>query len=780
MPRTRVPHRRTSSAPPLGCTLLSLAMVAFLSAASCGNPSIIPEGEGGASGQGGAGGGVGGGGGPVGGAPVIKMDALPSADAGVDRPGGGNCGDGILERNEGCDDGNTESGDGCSRICQVENNYDCPTPGQPCVSIAVCGNSILTSDETCDDGNTQDGDGCSADCMTIEPGFQCRVPGKPCTPKCGDGVISGTETCDDGNTAGDDGCSATCHLEIGWQCSGTPSKCSKTTCGDGKTEGAEGCDDGNTVPFDGCSMECQIEPDCSGDSCTSKCGDGIVLNEGCDDGNAASGDGCSKECKNEPGWTCTQPDIGDKMMVPVIYRDFRFSGKAGPQGTAQNDFENGVTGQREASPGMVKQDLDAEGKPVYANPANPGGAVHVASVESFATWFRTQPDSAKINHETVDKLALWKNDDGSYVNRYGEDGERWPVTQIVYWCGQVGQEALDPVTGEPIPCTFAQGTTDCDKMDAEGYRQLECFVKDNTYQALYVMDEVDGNPLFFPVDDDKFSSADAFNAQVPSEPKNMYDYSGTWPYHLDAAGNKILHNFAFTSEVRYWFKYDSSKPPTLSFVGDDDVWVFINRKLALDIGGIHTPVEDSVTLNAATAKSLGNMESGKVYEIAVFQAERQTTCSSYKLTLSGFNIAPTSCVPACGDGVVVADEECDCGDGSVPVPERCTGPNADDIYGGCTTQCTWGTFCGDGIVNGPEECDNGKENGAKYGEGGCSIGCTMPHFCGDGNVDTDRGEECDLGDKNGQKLDIQLEPSEDPTAQIYCTPECAIPPGIVY
>jgi cysteine-rich repeat protein len=88
----------------------------------------------------------------------------------------------------------------------------------------------------------------------------------------------------------------------------------------------ESCDDGNNDLGDGCTPLCTLEPDCSGGACKTTCGDGIVLGnlgEECDDGNAISGDGCSSTCKVEQGYQCKQPPLGDSMLVPVVYRDFK-------------------------------------------------------------------------------------------------------------------------------------------------------------------------------------------------------------------------------------------------------------------------------------------------------------------------------------------------------------------------------------------------------------------------------------------------------------------------
>ncbi|MDR4471029.1 MAG: fibro-slime domain-containing protein [Nitrospira sp.] len=85
-------------------------------------------------------------------------------------------------------------------------------------------------------------------------------------------------------------------------------------------------------------------------------------------------------------------------------------------------------------------------------------------------------------------------------------------------------------------------------------------------------------------------------------------------------------NGSFTTEIHTIFLYEPGQ--TFTFIGDDDVWVFIDNKLALDLGGLHPPVNGTVMLD-----TLG-LTPGQQYKLDVFHAERCESGSNFRIDTS--------------------------------------------------------------------------------------------------------------------------------------------------
>jgi fibro-slime domain-containing protein len=498
--------------------------------------------------------------------------------------------------------------------------------------------------------------------------------GPPPVGICGDGILTEDEACDDGNTDDGDGCAANCFsVDPGYSCNPPGVPCHVIAlCGDAFQASNEMCDDGNTNDGDGCSHRCKLELGykCEATTCTlTTCGDGVQEGrESCDDGNAIPLDGCSATCQSEPDCSagaCTS-DCGDGLIISEECDDGNTLDGDGCSSTCT--LEMGFTCMQMPSCEPVGDTCALRVPVVYRDFTQAhddfhcGGATEPPELEpaldpegkpvlvrgnpgcitSQETFFDWYR-TVPANAVIPSSLLLFDNGAGGYVNRFGPNGERW--------------------------------------VDLNGV-------------------ELDGNPAFLPIDG--VPSADVLSlATIAPE----YTGDGNWHPESDFVPDAMMHNFLFTTEVEYWFRFDAGFEATLDFLGDDDFWVFVNRTLALDLGGLHVPEAGLVTVSEATAAQYG-LEVGNVYAIKVFHAERNPTGSSFKLTLSGFENAPTVCDPVCGDGVATLGEQCD------------DGVN-DGGYGECEPGCVVGPRCGDGIVQEDEDCDDGN----RLDGDGCGSAC---------------------------------------------------------
>ena len=107
-----------------------------------------------------------------------------------------------------------------------------------------------------------------------------------------------------------------------------------------------------------------------------------------------------------------------------------------------------------------------------------------------------------------------------------------------------------------------------------------------------------------------------------------YQNSAFFPIDGQGFGNEgNPHNYHFTFEIHASFEYVGGE--VFNFSGDDDVFAFINGKLAIDLGGVHGEENKSVDLDAEAA-NLG-ITVGNIYPLDFFFAERHLVESNFRI-----------------------------------------------------------------------------------------------------------------------------------------------------
>jgi fibro-slime domain-containing protein len=294
----------------------------------------------------------------------------------------------------------------------------------------------------------------------------------------------------------------------------------------------------------------------------------------------------------------------DEIVLGTVVRDFR----ADHPDFETDRFTGGTNGLNFGpEKGIVKTLLGADSKPVYNG--NPSTKT-TSGLDAFTQWYRDIPG---INRTFSFPLKLHHQGNGVYAFK---------------------SNAFFPLDDNPE--TF--GNLYDEMFDANGNLTAigEMVVSKNVGVRM--------QPYEMPLTRDDLI-------------KRFRDYNFEQRDGQDQLKSK-LHNYHFTLETAFTFTYEGDE--YFTFEGDDDLWIFIDGKLVIDLGGLHRSARQSLDLrlanwrNRAVDKSTklvlklredlgiehneGDVElvlhKGQQYQLNLFFADRHTFDSNFSIETS--------------------------------------------------------------------------------------------------------------------------------------------------
>lgn len=297
--------------------------------------------------------------------------------------------------------------------------------------------------------------------------------------------------------------------------------------------------------------------------------------------------------------------------------------------------------------GLVQDTLGANGMPVYTDAAVKfvaerlaHGAIAAQRPDKdknrndilYNTFLKSGADRSVLNSETS-KFSTEFSTTKTYANIKNAYDLAWYLLNTIYEGDKNTASVTDKVIGGIYTLPIYGMATDVfNKMilrqsDDGTYYYLDCYVDDGQVvldkenKAIYNGDSgyKDGTKFFYPLTGEGYDKY--LGDTTDMQPQTTVDTKNDW-YPVGANGN-------FTLKGEAQFIYRNADNLYFTFSGDDDVYLFINNKLALDIGGSHWPVEKTVNLNDLSAEY--GLEEGQVATFTFFYMERCADASNFSI-----------------------------------------------------------------------------------------------------------------------------------------------------
>ena len=169
-------------------------------------------------------------------------------------------------------------------------------------------------------------------------------------------------------------------------------------------------------------------------------------------------------------------------------------------------------------------------------------------------------------------------------------------------------------------------------------------VYDNTYHIINDAHHFQGDVDNLVIENEQpvtYGSDNGYEMQIGFFPFDQYDWTRRDP---NFNGNGFNHHFGMKMEAQF-INPDSqnvSDPVIFSYSGDDDMWVFVDGKLVLDIGGIHEPTAGMIDFTNGLVWIQDDEQGYSASELSQYSSSTYPKPMNYYKTENNVQVVDTS------------------------------------------------------------------------------------------------------------------------------------------